>query len=392
MTYREGLFELLQLLKLDDIHLWHVVIEALLVLSLVWLAFAKRYRQHTPKDEPLSKKEEDELIAEFEPEPLAKPSTPLVKTTMTPVLDSAAGRQVLVNGQECVNFAIQKGLVASRSRIIKYAHNDMADLEKKLEAQKKEDAKDPVKAKATRRFLVTEGVLANSGDICPLPKLVEFKYKYLVRLIIDESFSFGVLGESGRGITEHFDVDPEEVDIMSVSMGTALASVGGFCAGRAFVIDHQRLSGQGYCYSASLPPLLANAALNTLERIGNTEGRQRRQRLRANVHGFLRAMKTNKNFVCEGSEQAPIVHVSLRNSTASIADQEQTLQPLVESGFKHGLALTRANYLRDDEMTQHRASIRVALSSEHTEEDTDTLVMFFEQAQCKIESSKPARF
>merc|ERR1712146_877096 len=116
MTYREGLFELLQLLKLDDIHLWHVVIEALLVLSLVWLAFAKRYRQHTPKDEPLSKKEEDELIAEFEPEPLAKPSTPLVKTTMTPVLDSAAGRQVLVNGQECINFATFNFLVLLATR------------------------------------------------------------------------------------------------------------------------------------------------------------------------------------------------------------------------------------------------------------------------------------
>merc|ERR1711916_278464 len=90
MTYREGLFELLQLLKLDDIHLWHVVIEALLVLSLVWLAFAKRYRQHTPKDEPLSKKEEDELIAEFEPEPLAKPSTPRPVAKSSSMVKSAS--------------------------------------------------------------------------------------------------------------------------------------------------------------------------------------------------------------------------------------------------------------------------------------------------------------
>jgi len=58
----------------------------------------------------------------------------------------------------------------------------------------------------TRRFLVVEGLYAKHGDLCPLPKLVEMKWKYKLRIFVEESFSFGVLGEHGRGVTEHFGV------------------------------------------------------------------------------------------------------------------------------------------------------------------------------------------
>lgn len=106
-----------------------------------------------------------------------------------------------------MNFAIQKGLVASRSDVRLFEHNDMADLERLLEKQAATDRKNPKKAMATRRFLVVEGIFLNSGDMCPLPRLIELKYKYKLRLIIDESVSFGVVGKSGRGVTEHFNVN-----------------------------------------------------------------------------------------------------------------------------------------------------------------------------------------
>ena len=65
----------------------------------------------------------------------------------------------------------------------------------------------PKKAKVTRRFLVVEGLYAKHGDICPLPKLIEMKWKYKLRIFVEESFSFGVLGEHGRGVTEHFGIN-----------------------------------------------------------------------------------------------------------------------------------------------------------------------------------------
>ena len=66
-------------------------------------------------------------------------------------------------------------------------------------------------------------------------------------------------------------VQPEDVDIMCVSLDMAVASVGGFCAGKAYVIDHQRLSGLGYCFSASVPPMMASAAIEALNIMEGTK-------------------------------------------------------------------------------------------------------------------------
>ncbi|KAK3727859.1 hypothetical protein QZH41_001638 [Actinostola sp. cb2023] len=144
-----------------------------------------------------------------------------------------------------VCFAIQKGVEASRSRVMWFEHNDMDDLEKLLKEQQEKDRKIPKKAKVTRRFLVVESLYINHGTIAPLPKLVELKKKYKVRLFVDESCSFGVLGSTGRGITEHFNIPVTDIDLISVSMENSLATIGGFCCGTSFVVDHQRLSGAG---------------------------------------------------------------------------------------------------------------------------------------------------
>ncbi|KRX92480.1 Serine palmitoyltransferase 1 [Trichinella pseudospiralis] len=116
-----------------------------------------------------------------------------------------------------VNFAIQKGLQASRSRVEFFEHNNTRDLERLLKIQRRKDISacavhslcgwNPRKARVTRRFIVVEGIYLYYGDICPLVDLLKLKWKYKVRLFIDESISFGVLGAGGRGVTEHFGVD-----------------------------------------------------------------------------------------------------------------------------------------------------------------------------------------
>lgn len=107
---------------------------------------------------------------------------------------------------EQVNYAIQMGLLASRSKVYYFRHNDVADLERLLLEQHDRDEQDPRKARVTRRFLVVEGVYANTGDLCPLPQLVQLRERFKLRLFIDESCSFGVLGSTGRGVREHFSV------------------------------------------------------------------------------------------------------------------------------------------------------------------------------------------
>lgn len=154
---------------------------------------------------------------------------------------------------------------ASRSKIVYFKHNNMRDLEEKLKEQQKADIKNPKKAAKTKRFLVAEGIYMNTGEMCPLRELVELRSKYKLRLFLDESVSFGTIGKNGRGVTEFLNVDKTEVDLISASLEAAIGSVGGFCVGSHFIVEHQRLSGLGYCFSASQPPLLTQAAITALD-------------------------------------------------------------------------------------------------------------------------------
>ena len=86
-------------------------------------------------------------------------------------------------------------------------------------------------------------------------------------MFIDDTCSFGVLGANGRGVTEHFDVDIGDIDMICATLENSMAAYGGFCCGTSFIVDHQRLSGLGYCFSASLPPLQAAVALTSLDTI-----------------------------------------------------------------------------------------------------------------------------
>ena len=86
-------------------------------------------------------------------------------------------------------------------------------------------------------------------------------------MFIDDTCSLGVLGAYGRGITEYYGIKVEDIDMISATLENAMAAYGGFCCGTSFIVDHQRLSGLGYCFSASLPPLQAAVALTSLETI-----------------------------------------------------------------------------------------------------------------------------
>lgn len=172
---------------------------------------------------------------------------------------------IIFDSDERVNFAIQKGIDASRSRTVYFKHNDMRDLEQKLMEQQKLDLKNPKKAAKTRKFLIAEGIYMNTGEMCPLRELVALRAKYKLRLFLDESVSFGTVGKHGQGLLELLCVDKAEIDLISASLENSVESIGGFCVGSHFIVEHQRLSGLGYCFSASQPPLLTQAAITALD-------------------------------------------------------------------------------------------------------------------------------
>lgn len=163
---------------------------------------------------------------------------------------------------EHANFPIQQGLLAAKSKVIYFKHNDAEDfrlqVEKLVEKEKKTN-------RSARKFLVIEGVSWKTGKICPLVEFLKVAEQHKMRIFLEETYSLGVLGENGRGLTEYFDVDPERFDMIFGTLEAALGSIGGFCAGAQLTIEHQRLSGSGYIFSASLPTYLVKAAIKSIE-------------------------------------------------------------------------------------------------------------------------------
>ena len=181
-------------------------------------------------------------------------------STISSVIPAFSKRgDVIVCDKGC-NYAIRKGVQISRSHVRWFEHNDVEDLQRVLAKVVKEFGKKAL----TRRFIITEGLFENSGECVDLVRVIELKLKYKFRLILDETWSFGVLGRTGRGVTEHQHVDSAEVDLIVGSMAGPLAAAGGFCAGSDDVVEHQRITAAAYTYSAALPAMAAVTASETL--------------------------------------------------------------------------------------------------------------------------------
>ncbi|TPX35481.1 hypothetical protein SmJEL517_g02098 [Synchytrium microbalum] len=267
---------------------------------------------------------------------------------------------------EGVSFAIQKGVEISRSTVRYFKHNDMEDLARVLEDIKRDELKK--RKPLARKFIVVEGLYANHGDIAPLPKLIELKAKYKYRLIVEESMSFGILGKRGAGITDHFDVPAKDVDIIAASMANALSAAGGFCCGSAEIVEHQRLSGQAYTFSASMPAMLAVTALEALHLLKDNP--YVLNHMRENARAIRAALVGVNGIIIGGAEDAPFIHVRLRDRLTRL-EEEKLLQDIVDEAAKAGYLLTKAKFVASQEHSLPPPSIRISVSAAHTRLDTE---------------------
>ncbi|XP_052776848.1 serine palmitoyltransferase 1-like [Mya arenaria] len=298
--------------------------------------------------------------------------------TIASAIPAYSKRGDVIFVDEGVCFAIQKGLVASRSVIKYFKHNDMADLERLCLEQQKEDKRLPKKAKVTRRFLVVEGLYAKHGDICPLPELIALKWKYKLRIFVEESFSFGVLGENGRGVTEHFGISQDEVDLIAMCLENAVGGAGGFCCGKKYIVDHQRLSGLGYCFSASLPPMLASGAIQALNIIESKP--EMFSHLKHNCERIHAALSKIEGMRVMGDPIAPIKHFSLAEPSDDRSIENRTIEKIAKEAMDRGLALTPARYLEREEHILPPPSIRVAVNIKLTDDEIDKCMTIISQS------------
>lgn len=302
--------------------------------------------------------------------------------TIASAIPAYAKRGDVIFCDEGACFSILKGLLASRSEIRYFRHNDMEHLEELLIQQQKEEQKNPKKAKITRKFITVEGVYMNYGDICPLPQILEFKYKYKVRIFLEESFSLGVFGKNGRGLTEHFGIPIEEIDFLAASLENAFASTGGLCVGKKYVIDHQRLSGLGYCFSASQPPLCVTAAIEAFRMVEENPDiiKQLRDKCEE-VHEKLTGIEGLE--LC-GAPTSPVKHLRLIEPSDDRDIDERTLQKIVEMAHQQKIGLTVAQYLVDEEHNLPKPSIRISVNRKLTTDDVNKTVSVIKQVANEV--------
>ncbi|XP_026821410.1 serine palmitoyltransferase 1-like [Rhopalosiphum maidis] len=296
--------------------------------------------------------------------------------TVTSAIQAYVKSRDIVYVDEEVNFAIQKGLQSSKAELVYFKHNSPEDLERLILE------KNSTKRRRNRRaFLIVEGIYMNTGNICNLPKFIDIRIKHKIRIFIDETISFGVLGEKGRGITEHFNIPKDEVDLIIGSLETSLSSVGGFCVGSTFVVEHQRLSGLGYCFSASLPPLLSAAAIKALDKIEKHPEMLVKLRERStSLHRSIHKSQLTKHFTLGSDATSPLKHLYLIDKSISYTEQQKILKKIVDYCISEGVAITTAAYLSDREYKIPTPSIRLLTSIKTTDEEIDSLINTLLQA------------
>ncbi|KAI0752652.1 serine palmitoyltransferase [Daedaleopsis nitida] len=328
-------------------------------------------------------------------------------STISSVIPAFGKRGDVIVADRGANFAIQKGLQISRCTIRWYDHNDMDSLEHVLETVEKERRKR--RGPLTRRFIVTEGIFDHDGSMSDLPKLVEIKKKYKYRLILDESISFGSVGRTGRGLTELYNVPASEVDMLVGSVATGLASCGGFCAGSHVVVNHQRINGTSFVFSASMPAALSVAASEGISILRNTPSIL--TTLQENIRA-VRAILDRVDCITIPSHPASAtIHLQIRwptlqlpmGTTSSpgkpsnplsvkprdppqfnVEVEEKLLQDIVEEALAQGVMITRAKRLRDQELIDVRPSIRLAITAALSRKDCEKAASVVKAAFVKV--------
>ena len=254
---------------------------------------------------------------------------------------------------DALNHAsIIDGVRLCKAQRFRYANADMADLEAQLQA-----AKD-----CRFKLIVTDGVFSMDGNVCPLDKIYELAQKYDAMVMVDESHSAGVVGTTGRGVTERFNLKGE-IEIITGTLGKAFGgAMGGFTTGKKEIIDMLRQRSRPYLYSNSMAPVLVAAGIRMFEMMSETNELQ--DKLHANTDYFIKEMVA-KGFDCKPSESA-ICAVMLYDAPLS--------QKFAARMQDEGIFVTGFYY---PVVPKGQARIRVQISAAHEKEHLDKCINAF---------------
>ena len=254
---------------------------------------------------------------------------------------------------DALNHAsIIDGVRLCKAKRYRYANADMADLEKQLQAAQEQRF----------RIIVTDGVFSMDGNVAPMDKICDLAEKYNALVMVDESHSAGVVGKTGRGVSEFFNTYGR-VDIYTGTLGKAFGgAVGGFTTGRKEIIDMLRQRSRPYLFSNSLPPMVVGAAIETFNILG--ESNELHDKLVSNVEYFREKMMA-AGFDIKPTQSA-ICAVMLYDAPLS--------QKYAAALQEEGIYVTGFYY---PVVPQGQARIRVQISAGHEKEHLDRCIEAF---------------
>ena len=269
-------------------------------------------------------------------------------------ISTMVGRHDVVICDKLDHASIVDGCLLSGADLLRFRHNDMADLERCL---KKSDGR-PAK------LVVVDAVFSMDGDIVNLPEVVELCRKYGAWLMVDEAHSIGVLGKTGRGIEEHFGLG-NVIDLKMGTLSKTIPSVGGYLAGSRDLMRLFRHESRAFIFSAALPPAQAAAAKAAFEVI--LEEPERVEALRKNAARFTGGLQ-RMGFDTMRTETAivPILCGTDERAFSMVRDCQHDnifVLPVVSPAVPEGLARLRAT-----------------VTAVHTASDIDTALAVFEKA------------
>jgi glycine C-acetyltransferase len=250
--------------------------------------------------------------------------------------------------------SIIDGVRLCKAKRYRYENADMEDLEHQLQA-----------AQVQRfRIVVTDGVFSMDGNVAPLDKILALAEKYNALVMVDESHSAGVVGETGRGVTELYNVKGK-VELITGTLGKAFGgAIGGFTTGKQEIIDILRQRSRPYLFSNSIPPLVAAAGIRVFDMMSETNELQ--ERLHTNTTYFMEKM-ISLGFDIKPTRSA-ICAVMLYDAKLS--------QEFAARLLKEGIYVIGFYY---PVVPKDLARIRVQLSAGHNREQLDKAIAGFEK-------------
>ena len=279
------------------------------------------------------------------------------------LFETLLGEEDAIISDALNHASIIDGVRLCKAKRFRYANNDMAALEKELQAA---DA-----AGARFKMIATDGVFSMDGIIANLKGICDLADRYQAIVMVDDSHAVGFVGANGRGSPELCGV-AERVDIYTGTLGKALGGAsGGYTAGKQPVIDLLRQRSRPYLFSNSLAPTIAAASLAVIDLLGSTEGADLRARLAANGARFRAAM-SKLGFTLAGAGH-PIIPVMLGEAKLATEMADALLgEGIYVIGFSFPV------------VPKGQARIRTQMSAAHSPEDIDRAVAAFEKIGKRI--------